>query len=266
MSTPTLGRFQKIHKKSLLYRDVSAKIRLHRILDGGAFMAYIKRTLEQKILEINEDYSCLLLIGPRQVGKTTMLEHLMEKTERQKVTLDDAENRRLAKSDPALFLEMHPAPVLIDEVQYAISKEELKNPENIKLYNVLNGLMRLRNVDIYVTGSNSKMLTKDVLTAFRGRGDEVKVYPISFNSSYFVKGDSKLVVTEVGADGKFNSVTMNVKTGNGTFSNKNTIVMNNYVYTNKEGYIEVFSLNKKIIEHTVRVEGEYFCPLYVSSN
>ena len=82
-------------------------------------MAYIKRTLEQKILEINEDYSCLLLIGPRQVGKTTILEHLMEKTERQKVTLDDAENRRLAKSDPALFLEMHPAPVLIDEVQYA---------------------------------------------------------------------------------------------------------------------------------------------------
>ena len=82
-------------------------------------MAYIKRTLEKKILEISEDYSCLLLIGPRQVGKTTMLEHLMEKTERQKVTLDDAENRRLAKSDPALFLEMHPAPVLIDEVQYA---------------------------------------------------------------------------------------------------------------------------------------------------
>ena len=82
-------------------------------------MAYIKRTLEKKILEINEDYSCLLLIGPRQVGKTTMLEHLMEGTGRTKVSLDDAENRRLAKRDPELFLEMHPAPVLIDEVQYA---------------------------------------------------------------------------------------------------------------------------------------------------
>ena len=82
-------------------------------------MDYIKRTLEQKILEINEDYSCLLLIGPRQVGKTTMLEHLMEGTNRQKVMLDDTENRRLAKTDPALFLELHPAPVLIDEVQYA---------------------------------------------------------------------------------------------------------------------------------------------------
>ena len=82
-------------------------------------MAYIHRTLEQKIMDISRDYSCLLLIGPRQVGKTTMLEHLMKGSARRKVTLDDAENRRLAQSDPALFLEMHPAPVLIDEVQYA---------------------------------------------------------------------------------------------------------------------------------------------------
>ena len=82
-------------------------------------MTYIKRSLEHKILQISEDYSCLLLIGPRQVGKTTMLEHLMEGTPRTKVTLDDAENRRLAKSDPNLFLDMYPTPVLIDEVQYA---------------------------------------------------------------------------------------------------------------------------------------------------
>ena len=81
--------------------------------------------------------------------------------------------------------------ILIDEVQYAITKEELKNPENIRLYNVLNGLMRLRNVDIYVTGSNSKMLTKDVLTAFRGRGDEVMVYPLSFREYYSFMGGDK---------------------------------------------------------------------------
>ena len=88
-------------------------------MDGGDLMAYIHRTLEHKIMDISRDYSCLLLIGPRQVGKTTMLEHLMEGSMRQKVTLDDVGNRRLAQSDPALFLEMHPAPVLIDEVQYA---------------------------------------------------------------------------------------------------------------------------------------------------
>lgn len=81
--------------------------------------------------------------------------------------------------------------ILIDEVQYAIANKELKNPENIKLYNVLNGLMRLRNVDIYVTGSNSKMLTKDVLTAFRGRGDEIKIYPLSFKEYYDFAGGDK---------------------------------------------------------------------------
>ncbi len=80
--------------------------------------------------------------------------------------------------------------IFIDEVQYAISKKEIKNPEDIKLYNVLNGLMRLRNVDIYVTGSNSKMLSSDVRTAFRGRGDELEVHPLSFREYYeFVGGD-----------------------------------------------------------------------------
>ena len=82
-------------------------------------MSYIKRTLEKKVFEISREYSCLLLIGPRQVGKSTMLEHLMEGTPRTKVSLDDTEDRKLAKTDPALFLELHPAPVLIDEVQYA---------------------------------------------------------------------------------------------------------------------------------------------------
>ena len=91
---------------------------MYLILDGDD-MKYIKRTLEKKIIEISKEYSCLLLIGPRQVGKSTMLEHLMEGTNRSKVSLDDMQERRLAKSDPALFLELHPAPVLIDEVQYA---------------------------------------------------------------------------------------------------------------------------------------------------
>ena len=87
--------------------------------------------------------------------------------------------------------------ILIDEVQYAISKEELRNSEDIKLYNVLNGLMRLRNVDIYVTVSNSKMLTKDVLTAFRGRSDEIKMYPLTFKEYYnFVGGDKAEVYEE----------------------------------------------------------------------
>lgn len=99
-------------------RLVSAKIRSNIIL-AETIMSYIKRTIEQSIIQVSEDYSCLLLIGARQVGKTTVLEHLMDGTNRQKVSLDDVGNRRLAKTDPALFLALHPAPLLIDEVQYA---------------------------------------------------------------------------------------------------------------------------------------------------
>ncbi len=81
-------------------------------------MNYIHRDLEQKIMEISEDYACILLTGPRQVGKTTVLQRLMA-SDRNYVTLDDLEERRLAKEDPALFLQMHQIPLLIDEVQYA---------------------------------------------------------------------------------------------------------------------------------------------------
>lgn len=82
-------------------------------------MSYLKRALESKFMEVNKDYSCIILIGPRQVGKSTMLKHLMSGTNRSEVTLDDMSERNLAKNDPALFLELHPAPILIDEIQYA---------------------------------------------------------------------------------------------------------------------------------------------------
>lgn len=86
--------------------------------------------------------------------------------------------------------------VFLDEVQYAITKDEMKNPDSIRLYNVLNGLLRMRNVDVYVTGSNSKMLSKDVMTVFRGRGDLVEVYPLSFKEFYAYVGGDKMEAYE----------------------------------------------------------------------
>lgn len=81
-------------------------------------MAYIKRDLESEILTLSEEYSGIIITGPRQVGKTTVLKQLMDK-DREYVTLDDMEERNLAKTDPALFLQMHSLPIMIDEVQYA---------------------------------------------------------------------------------------------------------------------------------------------------
>ncbi len=139
-----------------------------------------------------------VVTGIRRCGKTYLLfelfgdylrsegvedDHIIE------VALDDEENAALR--DPSA-LSAHIRSriankheqyyVFLDEVQYAISREELKNPDAPpRLYGVLNGLLRMRNVDVYVTGSNSKLLSSDVMTEFRGRGDEVRVRPLSFS-------------------------------------------------------------------------------------
>ena len=81
-------------------------------------MTYIERDLEPKILSLSKEYSAILITGPRQVGKTTILRQLMQK-DRAYVTLDDLEDRAMAQNDPALFLQLHDRPILIDEVQYA---------------------------------------------------------------------------------------------------------------------------------------------------
>lgn len=163
--------------------------------------SYLNRIIDKK-----ENGLIKVITGIRRCGKSYLLFNLfydyLTKSgvkEEQIITiaLDDDINLQyrdpdeLSKYVRSRIVNKDMYYILIDEVQYAISNEELKNPENIKLYNVLNGLLRLRNVDIYVTGSNSKMLTKDVLTAFRGRGDEVRVYPISFKEYYTFAGGDK---------------------------------------------------------------------------
>lgn len=81
-------------------------------------MTYIRRDIEDKILSLSKEYACILITGPRQVGKTTVLRQLMTE-QREYVTLDDMEERSLAKRDPAMFLQIHSTPIIIDEVQYA---------------------------------------------------------------------------------------------------------------------------------------------------
>ena len=84
---------------------------------GGSSM-YIKRAIEDTVLKISAMFPVLLITGPRQVGKTTLLQNLSEPG-RKYVTLDDPDVRYLAKHDPALFMQRYAPPVLIDEIQYA---------------------------------------------------------------------------------------------------------------------------------------------------
>lgn len=84
-------------------------------------MAYINRAMEATFKRMAQEFSVVLLTGPRQVGKTTMLKRLAEAegVNREYVTLDDITEREMAKNDPKLFLQLHKPPVFIDEVQYA---------------------------------------------------------------------------------------------------------------------------------------------------
>lgn len=162
---------------------------------------YLKRIIDRK-----ENGLIKVITGIRRCGKSFLLfnlfyDYLIQSGVKEeqiiRIALDDntfekyRDSDELSKYIRGKIVNSDMYYILIDEVQYAITKDELKNPENIRLYNVLNGLMRLRNADIYVTGSNSKMLTKDVLTAFRGRGDEIKIYPISFKEFYSLEGGDK---------------------------------------------------------------------------
>ena len=83
--------------------------------------------------------------------------------------------------------------LFVDEIQMS---DEVRNPYNpdgkkIIFYDALNDLRALNNLDIYVTGSNSKMLSKDILTEFRGRSDEIQVHPLSFSEYYSAVGGDK---------------------------------------------------------------------------
>ena len=91
------------------------------------------------------------------------------------------------------------------------------------------------------------------------------VYLVKSDSCYFVNPDTKTVLTEVGVDGNFNSITMNIKAGENEYSDSNSLIYKNYLYTNKDGAIAIISLNKKLVQKTLSVTGEYFCPLYVEA-
>ena len=139
-----------------------------------------------------------IITGIRRCGKSFLLfnlfyNHLIKSGVKESniitLILDDDKNRKYRDPDnlskylySRIKKEMYF--ILLDEVQFAIKNDEIKNNNEIRLYGILNGLLRLDNVDIYITESNSKFLSSDVLTEFRGRGDEVRVYPLSFSEYY----------------------------------------------------------------------------------
>lgn len=135
-------------------------------------MEYIKRHMEEVVQTLSKSWPVILLTGPRQAGKTTMLRELAERENigREYVSLDDLNMRAMAKTDPKMFLQLHKPPVLIDEVQYApelftyikIHVDEHHNPG-----------------DFWLTGSQIFRLMRGVQESLAGRVALLHMSPLS---------------------------------------------------------------------------------------
>jgi len=132
-------------------------------------MVYIKRAIEQSVLRISKTFPVLLVTGPRQVGKTTLLKQLADSS-RKYVTLDDPDIRGLAVKDPALFLQRFAPPVLIDEIQYA--------PE-ILPYIKMSVDNSGNKGDFWLTGSQAFHMMKNVSESLAGRVGIVNLLGLS---------------------------------------------------------------------------------------
>ena len=133
---------------------------------------YITRHMEKPVMELNEQYPVLLLTGPRQVGKTTMLEHLIEVEGkgRKKVSLDDLTLRELAKTDPKMFFQLYQPPLLIDDVQYA--------PELFPYIKIMVD-ERHQPGDFWLTGSQLFKMMEGVQESLAGRVALLHLSPLS---------------------------------------------------------------------------------------
>ncbi len=133
-------------------------------------MDYIKRDLERKFLHMNSAFKAVMVVGARQVGKSTMLKHLAEGQNRTCVTMDDSQLRNFARTEPKLFLQTYRPPILIDEVQ--------KAPELFEEIKIICDNSDARG-QFWLTGSQSKKLVKKAGDSLAGRLCILKMYSLS---------------------------------------------------------------------------------------
>lgn len=171
-------------------------------------MQSIKRdTYLKRLIDRRQNGMIKIITGIRRCGKSYLLfrlyrEYLLAEGVSESdiicLDLDDEANAEYRQPDKLynyilskIGSDERQYYVFLDEVQFAISKEEAKSDAPIRLYGILNGLLRRGNVDVYITGSNSRFLSSDIRTEFRGRGDVVEVHPLTFSEFFPAYGGDK---------------------------------------------------------------------------
>ena len=142
---------------------------------------YIKRHMEDTFLHMSGFFKAVLVTGARQVGKTTMLRHLGK--DRTYVSMDNAENRELARQDPQLFFMRYKPPIIIDEVQ--------KAPELFPYIKIMCDNSDERGL-FWLTGSEQFSLMSKVRESLAGRIGIMTLYPLSYAEYKGVKFASPL--------------------------------------------------------------------------
>ena len=133
-------------------------------------MEYIQRELERKFIEMDSFFKAVLVIGARQVGKSTMLKHLAKEQNRTYVTMDDNFARELANDDPILFFQTYKPPILIDEIQ--------KAPNLLERIKIMCDESEEKGL-FWLTGSQRKKLTERAQESLAGRLGILKLYTLS---------------------------------------------------------------------------------------
>ena len=147
-------------------------------------MEYIKRDLERKFLHMSAAFKAVMVVGARQVGKSTMLKHLAKDQDRTYVTMDDTQLRAFAQTDPKLFLQTYQPPILIDEIQ--------KAPELFEEIKILCDESDERG-QFWLTGSQSKKLVKKAGDSLAGRLCILKMYSLSSREKLGIDSADELV-------------------------------------------------------------------------
>lgn len=160
-------------------------VKVAKILNGGN-MKEIKRSIYlNRLISRKENGLIKIITGIRRCGKSFLLDplfknYLIESGVNEdhiiKLELDKEENK---KYHDAHELNKYIKSQIKDSDMYYILLDEIQLVDGFEF--VLNGFLYERNLDVYVTGSNSKFLSSDIITEFRGRGDEIKVFPLSFS-------------------------------------------------------------------------------------